>query len=70
MGISAAFLNELGEQREAAVRELHAAQAVGDDIAAADAQARVEDLDELLSRNGGGDVRIDLDVVDPLVRAC
>jgi len=68
MGISAAFLNELDEQRASAVRDLALAQVAGDEVAAADAQARLEDLDELLSRNTTGDIVLDLD--EGLTRAC
>jgi len=68
MGISAAFLNELDEQRATAVHDLTRAQAAGDEIAAADAQARLEDLDELLSRNSTVDISMDLD--SGLTRAC
>lgn len=70
MGISAAFLTELSTQREAAEHELRAAQAAGDDGAAADALARLADLDELLSRNGGGDVHVDLAAQDLTPAAC
>ncbi|WP_426564491.1 hypothetical protein ACPPVT_00655 [Angustibacter sp. McL0619] len=68
MGISAAFLNELDEQRATAVHDLSLAQAIGDDIAASDAQARLDDLDELFSRNSSADITIDLD--ESLTRAC
>jgi hypothetical protein len=68
MGISAAFLNELDQQRASAVRDLALAQVAGDEVAAADAQARLEDLDELLSRNTTGDIVLDLD--EGLTRAC
>lgn len=57
MGTSTAFLDELAAQRATAARELRAAQAEGDDGAAAVALARLQDLDELLLRNGGVDVR-------------
>lgn len=57
MGTSTAFLIELETQRATALRELHTARADGDDGAAAVALARLEDLDELLSRNGGVDVQ-------------
>ncbi len=66
MGISAAFLNELSTQRQAAEHDLRLAQADGDDGAAADALARIADLDELLSRNGGADVRLDLAAAERL----
>ena len=67
MGISAAFLNELDEQRATAVHDLAQAQAADDEVAVADAQARLDDLDELLARNTP-DLRIDLD--EGLTRAC
>ena len=61
MGTSVAFLTELATQRSTALHDLHEAQAVGDEAAAAVALARIQDLDELLSRNGGLDVRLDVD---------
>ena len=67
MGISAAFLNELDEQRASAVHDLALAMSAGDEVAVADAQARLDDLDELLARNTP-DLRIDLD--EALTRAC
>jgi hypothetical protein len=67
MGISAAFLNELDEQRASAVHDLALAQAAGDETAAADAQARLDDLDELLSRNAPD---LTLDVDESLTAAC
>jgi hypothetical protein len=67
MGISAAFLNELDEQRATAVHDLAQAQAADDEVAVADAQARLDDLDELLSRNSP-DIVLDAD--ERLSRAC
>jgi len=61
MGISGAFLNELGAQRDAALHELQAARAAGNDADAALALARLRDLDELLARNGGGTIVLDDD---------
>lgn len=63
MGTSVAFLTELMTQRSTALQDLHEAQTVGDEAAAAVALARIQDLDELLSRNGGHDLRLDVDVV-------
>jgi len=68
MGISAAFLNELNAQRASAIRDLGQARLAGDDGATADAIARIEDLDELLCRNGSNDVVIDLDAAASLTR--
>ena len=61
MGISAAFLNELNAQRATAIRDLGLARVAGDDGAAADAVARIQDLDELLCRSANGDIVLDLD---------
>ena len=61
MGISAAFLNELNAQRANAIRDLGLARVAGDEGAAADAVARIQDLDELLCRSANGDIVLDLD---------
>lgn len=70
MGISTAFLNELSTQRAAAEHDLRLARADGDEGAAGVALARLADLDELLSRNGGADVRLDLTTAEGLTPAC
>ncbi len=70
MGISAAFLNELAAQRAAAQHDLQLARADGDDGAVAVSLARIADLDELLSRNGGADLRLDHEAAEGLTPAC